>query len=194
MRSARPARSSSLTSIRCRQRSTSRIARTSCPRRRPTGYLDEVARICEYEDIRLVIPTIDDELELFGAARARFEEAGVLVAVSHAATASICNDKLATCERLRAHGIAAAPTWVPSTLPVDVAFPLFVKPRGGRGGVGAYRVERSPRTGFLLVVRGGSRRAGVPRRSRVHDRRAVRFQRPAAFRSSPGSAWSSARA
>ena len=46
------------------------------------GYLDEVSRICEYEDIRLVIPTIDDELELFGAARARFKNAGVLVAVS----------------------------------------------------------------------------------------------------------------
>jgi len=114
------------------------------------GYLDEVSRICEYEDIRLVIPTIDDELELFGAARARFEEAGVLVAVSHAATASICNDKLATCERLRAHGIAAAPTWVPSTLPADVAFPLFVKPRGGRGGVGAYRVNDRRELDFFL--------------------------------------------
>ena len=114
------------------------------------GYLDEVSRICDYEDIRLVIPTIDDELELFGAARARFKNAGVLVAVSHASTASICNDKLATCEQLRAHGIAAAPTWVPSTLPADVAFPLFVKPRGGRGGVGAYRVSDRRELDFFL--------------------------------------------
>lgn len=114
------------------------------------GYLDEVSRICDYENIRLVIPTIDDELELFGAARSRFLADGVLVAVSDPATARTCNDKLATCERPRANGVAAAPTWLASTLPHDVAFPLFVKPRGGRGGVGAYRVNDRRELDFFL--------------------------------------------
>ena len=72
------------------------------------------------------------------------------VAVSDAATASTCNDKLATCDHLRAHGIAAAPSWLPSTLPADVAFPLFVKPRGGRGSVGAYRVNDRRELEFFL--------------------------------------------
>ncbi len=120
------------------------------PQSQASGYLDEVARICDYEGVRLVIPTIDDELELFGGARSRFETAGVLVAVSEAATASTCNDKLATCDHLRAHGIAAAPTWLPSTLPATVAFPLFVKPRSGRGGVGAYRVNDRRELEFFL--------------------------------------------
>jgi carbamoyl-phosphate synthase large subunit len=51
---------------------------------------------------------------------------------------------------LRAHGIAAAPSWLPSTLPADVAFPLFVKPRGGRGSVGAYRVNDRRELEFFL--------------------------------------------
>ena len=45
-------------------------------------YLDEIAAICEAEAVRLVVPTIDDELELFAAARERFLNGGVRVAVS----------------------------------------------------------------------------------------------------------------
>ena len=40
--------------------------------------------------------------------------------------------------------------WLPSTLPADVAFPLFVKPRGGRGSVGAYRVNDRRELEFFL--------------------------------------------
>ena len=39
-------------------------------------YLDAIAGICEREHIGLVVPTIDDELALFGAAAARLRVAG----------------------------------------------------------------------------------------------------------------------
>lgn len=107
------------------------------------GYLDEILRISRKERIGLVIPTIDDELETFAAAVDRFAAAGVNVAVSPVETIRAGNDKLATAAALRAGGVPAADTWLPSQVPADQGFPLFVKPRMGRGGVGAF-AARTP--------------------------------------------------
>jgi carbamoyl-phosphate synthase large subunit len=101
-------------------------------------YLHEIQAICEANGVGLIVPTIDDELPLFAAAAGAFQKAGIKVAVSEPRTTTICNDKLATCDALRAAGIVAAETWLPESLPEDTALPLFVKPRGGRGGVQAF--------------------------------------------------------
>src|SRR5262245_48518871 len=45
-------------------------------------YLDEIASICVLESIDLIVPTIDDELELFAHARPHFAKQGIRVAVS----------------------------------------------------------------------------------------------------------------
>ena len=113
-------------------------------------YLNEIWSICDAEDVSLVVPTIDDELELFAAARETFARRGVSVAVSSPTTAAICNDKYATCTHLRAHGVAAADTFLPGQLPSAVRYPLFVKPRVGRGGVGAYRARNARELAFFL--------------------------------------------
>ena len=73
-------------------------------------YIDAIAAICRHEDIGLVVPTIDDELPIFRAQSARFAARGAFVAVSPLETTTACNDKLETCVRLRAAGVAAAAT------------------------------------------------------------------------------------
>jgi carbamoyl-phosphate synthase large subunit len=108
------------------------------------AYLDEIDAICESESITLLVPTIDDELNLFAAARDRFARRGVTVVISAPETTATCNDKLRTCEWLRAHGVAAAETWLPGTVPASPSFPLFVKPRTGRGSIGAF-AARTPK-------------------------------------------------
>lgn len=113
-------------------------------------YLPEIAAICVAEHVRLVVPTIDDELELFASAKQEFAQRGVAVAVSNPDTASLCNDKHATCAHLRARGVAAAETFLPQTLPAAPRYPLFVKPRVGRGGVGAYRARSARELAFFL--------------------------------------------
>src|SRR5262245_16538125 len=102
-------------------------------------YLDEISEICTTERVSLVIPTIDDELERFATARDAFSALGIRIAVSSSRTCAICDDKQATCDYLRRYGVAAAQSWRAGEVPADAAFPLFVKPRVGRGGVGAYR-------------------------------------------------------
>lgn len=107
-------------------------------------YLDAIIGICEAERISLIVPTIDDELEIFASAAKWFLARGIRVAVSPEWTSQACNDKLVTCQYLREHGVRAADTWLPGAVPADVAYPLFIKPRIGRGGVGAFQVH-SPR-------------------------------------------------
>ena len=114
------------------------------------AFLDAIAAICGSEDIGLLVPTIDDELPVFAGAAERFESAGVRVAVSPIDTARICNDKWATCRVLTERGVAAAPTFLPAELPSDIVFPLFIKPRDGRGGVGAYPVHSRRELAFFV--------------------------------------------
>lgn len=114
------------------------------------GYIDQIFNIAIGENVGLIIPTIDDELALFGAAAARFEAAGIRVAVSAPETTSLCDDKYGTCVTLRARGVAAAASWLPDALPESPSFPLFVKPRRGRGGVGAYAIRNARDLAFFL--------------------------------------------
>jgi len=114
------------------------------------GYLDAVLEIALGERVSLVVPTIDDELVLFGRAVARFREHGILVAVSPAQTSELCEDKYATCRFLVERGIPAAASWLPGDLPADTPFPLFIKPRRGRGSVGAYAVRNQRELDFFV--------------------------------------------
>jgi carbamoyl-phosphate synthase large subunit len=113
------------------------------------GYLDEILTICRAHDVGLIVPTIDDELPRFAEDCARFEAEGIRVAVSPLETTLACNDKLATCRTLRAAGVAAAATWLPRRLPKSATLPLFVKPRGGRGGIQAFRATTANELEFF---------------------------------------------
>jgi carbamoyl-phosphate synthase large subunit len=112
-------------------------------------YLDEVRALCASERVRLLVPTIDDELPIFGEARESFEAAGTVVACSPEPTNSLCNDKYETCRRLRAAGVSAAQSYRPGEL-THVETPLFIKPRTGRGAVGAFAVHSRRELDFFL--------------------------------------------
>jgi carbamoyl-phosphate synthase large subunit len=113
-------------------------------------YIDELLALCRRERISLLVPTIDDELEVLSRSVDRFAGLGTRVAVSPEETNRICNDKYDTCVHLRARGIAAAASFLPLQLPIDPRFPLFVKPRVGRGGVGAFPVRNARELEFFL--------------------------------------------
>jgi len=105
------------------------------------GYIEALLAICRAERVSLVVPTIDDELGVFGAARERFRQVGAFAACSSAATADTCNDKYDTCARLTSLGVPAARTYRPHEIPASIEFPLFIKPRVGRGAVDAHVVR-----------------------------------------------------
>ena len=114
------------------------------------GYLEELLAICEAEQVRLAVPTIDDELPIIGAAREAFRALGVVVGCSSEATSLLCNDKYATCARLAEAGVPAARTYLPAQLTDTLPLPLFIKPRVGRGAVGAFPVRTPDQLDFFL--------------------------------------------
>ena len=113
-------------------------------------YLDEVRAICESEQVRLVVPTIDDELPILAAARETFAAIGAFVACSPEPANSLCNDKYETCRHLRGAGVPAARSYRPIDLTNDVPLPLFIKPRMGRGAVSAFAVHSRRELEFFL--------------------------------------------
>lgn len=114
------------------------------------AYFDAVRSICVRNQIGLVVPTIDDEVPRFAAVRDRFDAIGARVAASPLETAIATTDKWETCRRLTRAGVAAAETWLPGELPASPAFPLFVKPRSGRGSVQAFPARDARELAFFL--------------------------------------------
>jgi len=114
------------------------------------SYLAAIGHICRHDRIGLLVPTIDDELTLFADQIDAFGVGGTRVAVSAPSITRACNDKLLTSRLLADHGLPSAPTWLPADLPTPPAFPLFVKPRHGRGGVGAFAARNQRELDFFL--------------------------------------------
>jgi carbamoyl-phosphate synthase large subunit len=114
------------------------------------SYLDAIDEICRQEHIDLIVPTIDDELTLFAEAVQAFASRGIRVAVSPPSTTAACNDKLETWRVLSRSGVAVAPTFLAEDLAPPIAYPLFIKPRYGRGSVGAFPVRNQRELDFFL--------------------------------------------
>jgi carbamoyl-phosphate synthase large subunit len=105
-------------------------------------YIPIIESICDVEDVGLVVPTIDDELPIFGRARERLEGVGIRVAISSEQTGLICNDKYETYQFCLKNNIPVPTT----TLAADIntrtsRYPAIVKPRFGRGSVNVYSVQ-----------------------------------------------------
>jgi carbamoyl-phosphate synthase large subunit len=114
-------------------------------------YLDQLEEICRKEEVRALIPTIDDELVIMGDARERFEKLGVKIVISPSRTSEVCNDKLETFRFFSERGIPTPQTWLPGELPEPgkIKFPLFLKPRRGRGSVGTYPLRNARELDFF---------------------------------------------
>lgn len=114
-------------------------------------YIPIIRSVCFKERIHLLIPTIDDELPLFGRYAESFLVTGVWVAVSSTRTGEICNDKFLTAQFLSEKGLPVARTWMPAQLDIpSLTYPLFLKPRSGRGSVGAYPISNEKELRFFL--------------------------------------------
>jgi carbamoyl-phosphate synthase large subunit len=117
-----------------------------------SDYLDRLEEVCEKEEIDVIIPTIDDELVLMGEARERFADLGVRIVISPPETSRICNDKWLTYRFFSDRGIPTPKTWLPEDLPSagELHFPLFLKPRMGRGSVNTYPLRKEKELRFFV--------------------------------------------
>jgi carbamoyl-phosphate synthase large subunit len=104
------------------------------PRSDDPAFLAALSRLCRDEGVGLVIPTRDEELPVLAAAREQFADEGTLALVSDPVAVATCRDKVRFKAAVDVAGLDG-PTGYED--PVLAPLPAFVKPRFGKGGLGA---------------------------------------------------------
>ncbi len=90
-------------------------------------YANELLELCIKNDVGLVVPTIDTELQVLADSQDEFRSAGVQVVISSQSLISECRDKRKTLKLFESLGIP-----VPAPInPSRPMFPIFIKPISG---------------------------------------------------------------
>jgi len=101
--------------------------------------------------VNLIIPTIDDELPIFGRVLDRFAQLGITIAASSEQTSTTCNDKYATYLFCQKNRIRTPETRLASHVKFsDIQYPVYVKPRFGRGSVNVFAVHNEAQLRLFL--------------------------------------------
>jgi len=122
------------------------------PRLNDPSYVPSLLEIVRRQRVTLVFPLIDPDIPILAARRDDFANAGAKVMTPPASGAEIARDKWKTYQMYRELGIPAARSWLPEDLrKARMDYPLFIKPRGGSAGQGAFRVENERQLAFFLT-------------------------------------------
>lgn len=113
--------------------------RKVCGMREPE-YIYQLLKICEEDQINLVIPTIDTDLLALSQNADQFNAIGTKVLISKPEKISICRDKNYTADFFESCGLHT-PRTVNNYLLYDGPYPCFIKPKDGSSSINAFRVE-----------------------------------------------------
>ena len=101
------------------------------------SYIDSIFDLAVRENIGLIIPTIDTELQKLADERERFEAAGIHIVVSDSDFIAQCRDKRKTASLFARYGIRSPEIYDREKL----VFPCFAKPYDGSRAIGAKRID-----------------------------------------------------
>lgn len=107
------------------------------------SYIPTLLDICEKEEVDLLIPIIDIELQLIAENVETFRSRGIRVLISDLETIRICNDKYLTHKFFKESGIPTPATLLPTEVDdfSKLDYPVFVKPRDGVSSINTFKVE-----------------------------------------------------
>lgn len=114
------------------------------PRMNEPNYLQVIEGICKKEEIDILLPLQEDELELISESRELFEGEGIFAAVSKESALKMCRDKYALSAYLECHGINCVKTYdfkEDKSSIKSLEFPVFVKPRCGCGSMNSMQIK-----------------------------------------------------
>ena len=103
------------------------------------AFAEAIRSLCRSEDVRLVLPSTDHELEALAMLRPALAAAGAHVAVCDAALLEVLRDKGALYAELAATGLPVLPAIEPGAL--RARLPVIGKPRRGWGSRGVVVVR-----------------------------------------------------
>ena len=121
------------------------------PRIGSKNYVESIITICKKDDIALIVPTIDTELEILALNKQRIEsETNARVLVSDWEQVAICCNKYKTTEYFDTHGFDYPKVIDKKRLAAkDYDFPLFIKPLNGSSSINAYKVTNEKELVFF---------------------------------------------
>jgi carbamoyl-phosphate synthase large subunit len=112
------------------------------PPARDPEYVPRLLEIARRRRVQYVFPIIDEELPVWAAHAETFARTGVCVFTNPVACVELANDKRRTAAHSAAHALAH-PRTMDGAEALELgpeAYPLFAKPAGGRGSIGAARL------------------------------------------------------
>lgn len=110
------------------------------------SYLEELLDICDQEKINSVTTMLDIETEILSRHRDEFDSRGINLLTPSNNSAKICLDKYEFFKYVDSHNLNTILTFDnisdfhDALNKKQISFPVFVKPRSGRGSVGAEKV------------------------------------------------------
>lgn len=111
------------------------------PRSDNPNFINFITDFCKKKEIKLIIPTRDEELILFSKNKKIFDEIDVKIMVSDVETIEICQDKEKFIDFCEKNGFGIPNTYKNPELITEWDFPLFLKPVIGKSGVDTFKVE-----------------------------------------------------
>ncbi|MBQ3553320.1 MAG: ATP-grasp domain-containing protein [Clostridia bacterium] len=122
------------------------------PRIASDEYIEKLIEICNQEDIDLIVPTIDTELEKLARFRNEIEsKTKAMLLLSDDRVVSVCRNKTNTQRFFEEHGF-----YVPRLITKEdieqknYSFPLFIKPLDGSSSVNTFKVENDEQLMFFV--------------------------------------------
>ena len=113
------------------------------PRCSDPGYANAVFDIARNNNVHLVVPTIDPELQPLAVAAEHFSSNGMRVHVSSPSVIAVAQDKLKTAQVLGAAGVSVPATFsLEDTRSIPLGkWPMFMKPRAGSASRGLQIIQ-----------------------------------------------------
>lgn len=117
-------------------------------------YIPKIIEICKTENVNVIFPCTDPELETLSASINKITNSGIKIIISPSKTIKICRDKWVTYERLSCH-LPIAKSALPETgieeALQSTGLPAIIKPRRGWGSRQIAKVESVEEARILLM-------------------------------------------
>jgi len=117
------------------------------PRVDTEEYIPAILKICQEENVGLVVSLFDIDLPYLSRARQQFLDSGIQLVVSDPWVIDLSNDKWSAWQYFESNNIATPATYlnVAATIDAinsgDINYPLIIKPRWGMGSISIFKAE-----------------------------------------------------